>query len=343
MKVSSHPLMTQVARLNWWAACIAGGILLSLGACAPPREGDPISGLRVLGEAGRQPGQFSRPRAVGITSRSELVVIDRTGRIQVLDLATGGFLHQWWLDDFENGTPTGLAIDPLDDTLWIADTHYHRVLQYNVAGELLFVFGEEGIDRGQFLFPTDVAVSPDGGILWVTDYGRRNRVMKFTRQGEYLTEFGEEEWHNADLNRPQSIVTSPDGLELFVIDAGNSRVNVYNHDGELLRRIGLAGDQPGQLKYPMDIALGADGLLYIAEYENCRISRFTLDGEFRGTWGEPGRVPGRLFAPWGVAIGPRGQMVIADTNNQRLQVIDRPDRHFTLGAPTRIARVEGAE
>ncbi|MCC5877716.1 MAG: hypothetical protein JJU11_15960 [Candidatus Sumerlaeia bacterium] len=331
------------ARRIWWAGSVAGCMVALLLGCAPPREGDPISGLRVIGEAGRQPGQFSRPRAVGITSNLDLVVIDRTGRIQVFDLPSGEFTRQWWLDEFENGTPTGLSIDPTDDTLWIADTHYHRILQYNVEGDLLFSFGEEGIDRGQFLFPTDVGVSPDGKILWVTDYGRRNRVMKFTREGEYIMEFGEEEWHNADLNRPQSIVTSPDGLELFVIDAGNSRVNVYNHDGELLRRIAMEGDEPGRLKYPMDISLGPDGLLYIAEYENCRISRFSFDGEFHGSWGKPGRFEGSLFAPWGVAIGPGGQMVIADTNNQRLQVIDRPDRHFSVVSSTSIAMAEEEE
>lgn len=310
-------------------------VALTLG-CAPPREGDPVSGLRIIGDAGRQPGQFSRPRAVGITSRSELVVIDRTGRIQVFDLKSGDFIRQWWLDEFENGTPTGLSIDPTDDSLWIADTHYHRILQYSVEGDLLFSFGEEGTGLGQFLFPTDVGVSPDGETLWVTDYGMRNRVMKFTRHGEYIMEFGEEEWHTADLNRPQSIVTSRDGSELFVIDAGNSRVNVYNHEGELVRRIAMEGNDPGRLKYPMDISLGPDGLLYIAEYENCRISRFTTDGEFRGSWGSPGRFDGFLFAPWGVAIGPSGEMVIADTNNQRVKVINQPERHFR-GSTTTVA------
>lgn len=305
--------------------------LLFAAACSPaPPGSEHISGLRIIGEAGRQGGQFSRPRAVAATAAGEVVVIDRTGRVQVLDLEGGRYLRHWWLDDYENGTPTGISVDPVDDSLWIADTHYHRVLQYDTAGNLLSSFGEEGSGPGQFVFPTDVAPSPDGRILWVTDYGVRNRVMKFSREGDFLGEWGEEQWENADIDRPQSIVTSPDGGLLFVIDAGNSRVNVYDHDGNTLHRIGRAGHLPGELKFPLDIALGPDGLLYVMEYENCRVSRFTQEGEYRGSWGEPGTRPGQFYTPWGLALAPTGEMVIADTNNQRLQLLREPHRHFTM-------------
>lgn len=327
--------------LRWGVLVGLAALLLPLGCSPAPPGSESISGLRLVGTPGRQGGQFSRPRAVAATAGGELVVIDRTGRIQVFDLASGEYLRHWWLDEYENGTPTGLSVDPVDDTLWLADTHYHRVLQYDTHGNLVSSFGEEGSGPGQFVFPTDVAPSPDGSVLWVTDYGVRNRVMKFSRSGEFLGEWGERQWENADLDRPQSIVASPDGARLFVIDAGNSRVNVYDHEGNTLFRIGRAGHHPGELKFPLDIALGPDGLLYVMEYENCRVSRFTQDGEFRGVWGEPGTRPGQFFTPWGIALAPTGEMIIADTNNQRLQLLRDPQRHFLMEPRPRVATAGG--
>lgn len=286
---------------------------------------------RVVGALGRQPGQFSKPRAVCVTKEGQAVVIDRTGRVQILDARTGEFIRQWRLLAWENGTPTGASPDPLGNTVWIADTHYHRILHYDLEGNLLLAFGSEGEQPGSMVFPTDVCPSPDGATLWVTDYGRRNRVIQFTRTGEFLREWGEEMWENAEVDRPQAISVSPDGQHLYVVDAGNCRINVYTPEGVLVRHISGPGIEEGRLKYPLDLAVAADGSLYIIEYESSRISRFSAEGEFLGSLGGPGRGPGQFFTPWGGALSPDGALIIADTGNNRLQWLDRPAEAMAAG------------
>jgi DNA-binding beta-propeller fold protein YncE len=308
--------------------------LLSLGGCR--QSGDASTEVEVLGSVGRQPGQFSKPRAVVVTSRDELVVLDRTGRVQVFDLAGNEFLRQWRLPAYENGTPTGISIDN-DDTLWIADTHYNRVLHYDIAGTLLSQFGERGENPGQLVFPTDVCPDPDGKTVWVTDYGRRNRVMQFTREGEFVKEWGEELYESADLNRPMAVAVSPDGAEIFVADAGNHRINVYNREGSLTRTISEMGTEPGHLKFPYDLAMNPDGSMYVMEYGNNRVSHFTAAGDFLGCWGTAGSAKGAFAAPWGCAVGPHGDLIVADTNNQRLQILREPTEAF---APTDKALAE---
>lgn len=292
------------------------------------RPGRTKSKAEVIGHLGRQPGQFSRPRAITVTSKGEMAVVDRTGRLQILDLASGEFLRQWRFPAWDNGTPTGITADPTDDSIWVADTHYNRVLRYSPEGTLLSQFGKAGEEPGHFVFPTDVCPDPDGRHVWVTDYGRRNRVMQFTRDGEFVMEFGTELFVNADLDRPQALTLTPDGRELLVVDAGNHRINVYDREGRLRRHIGTAGSGPGQLKYPYDIAMAPDGSLYVAEFGNHRVSRFAADGSFLGLLGRPGTESGEFASPWGVALGPDGTLAIADTNNQRLQIVRRPDRSF---------------
>jgi len=287
--------------------------------------------VEILGSFGRQPGQFMKPRAIEFTREGHVIVIDRTGRVQRIDPRTGDIHARWTLELHENGTPTGMKIDPRDGTVWIADTHYQRILQYDQDGNLLFSFGEEGSGPGQMIFPTDVQPDPHDGTLWVVEYGLRSRVMHFTAEGEFIKEWGSEEFEYSVLDRPMALTLDSEG-RIFIVDAVNHRVVVYNRDGELLWTFGEPGREPGKMRYPYDLAVGEDGMLYVCEYGNSRISRWTPEGEFLGVWGTVGFGAGQLASPWGVAYDGSSRLAIADTLNERIQIIDRPARHFSIPA-----------
>jgi len=292
--------------------------------------GTGVSGVEVLGSVGRQPGQFAKPRGLAFTNDNLLYVIDRSGRVQLMNPGTGDVVSRWELPEWSNGTPTGATVDLDGQALWIADTHYQQILRYNTEGELVCRWGEDGTDPGQLIFPTDIAPDPDGETVWICEYGLRARVMQFTRDGEFLKEWGSEEYEYTDLQRPMAITVSEDGL-IYLADAGNHRIQVYDREGNLVNMWGEPGTEPGQLKYPYDMAFAPDGTLYICEYGNSRISRFTPDGEYLGSWGMPGYRVGELNTPWGLAVAPDGTLAIADTSNGRVQLIERPDRRFTRG------------
>jgi len=318
---------------GWARVATAAAFAAVLLASCARHDAAPPEPARLIGSIGRQPGQFSKPRAVAVSQAGELVVVDRSGRVQVLDLATGKYLRKWSLPAYANGTPTGVSMDPNDDTLWVADTHYQRILHYDLNGRLLHRFGTRGTDPGQMIFPTDVCPSPDGRTLWVTEFGLRCRVMRFTREGAFLGEWGSGEYEYEDVERAQAAVAAPDG-RIFVADAGRHRVLIFNAEGEPVGSWGEPGEAPGQLSYPYDLAFDGEGMLYICEYGNSRISRFSPDGRFLGSWGVPGYRPGELFTPWGVAVAPNGAVVVADTNNSRIQVLDHPAQAFAKAGAT---------
>ena len=66
----------------------------------------------------------------------------------------------------EAGKPVGLSFAP-DGNLYVADTHYHRVVVFTPAGKLIHQFGSFGETDGCFIYPTDVAFAGDGRILSV--------------------------------------------------------------------------------------------------------------------------------------------------------------------------------
>lgn len=313
-------------------ACIAGAVWLACANLVSCRGHDPARGVRVLGKRGTQPGQFSKPRAVAVAPGNKLVVIDRSGRFQSFDLDSGKYLGKTMLPAYSNGTPTGMSVDPRDGTLWIADTHYQRILRYDADGNLLQQFGEVGTGPGQMIFPTDVCADPVEDVLWVTEYGEKNRLIKFTRDGRFLEEWAGAAWQETELLRPMAVEVDSRG-RILVADAGHHRINIYDRAGNLTGHIGKPGSGPGEMKYPYDISIAPDGSLYVCEYGNCRVSHFTAEGRFLDSWGGPGGAPGELYSPWGVCVGPGGDVIVADTNNNRLQHIPNPATVFARVEP----------
>ena len=89
--------------------------------------------------------------------------------------------------------------------------------------------------------------------------------------------------------------------------------------------IGTLGTEPGQFQKPRNLAVAADGTLYVADTENHRIQHLKTDGTVLQVWGSfadasKGAAPGGTFyEPWGIALAPDGSVFVADTWNHRIQ------------------------
>jgi DNA-binding beta-propeller fold protein YncE len=82
---------------------------------------------------------------------------------------------------------------------------------------------------------------------------------------------------------------------------------------------------PGQFSRIRALALGPDGLLYVADACNHRIQVFTRDGQLVRVLGEPGEGPGQLSYPYDLAFGKLGEasmLYVAEYGNHRVQKFD---------------------
>lgn len=299
---------------------LLGSFLLSAGCSTETDEyGVALLPARLsFGAAGLGMGQFNYPRGIALDPQREAIyIVDKAARIQRFDL-DGQPVLQWRMPEWENGKPTGLSVSP-DGRVFVADTHYHRIMVYDADGKELFRFGEYGEGPGQFIYPTDVAFGPNGHI-YVTEYGGNDRIQVFSEDGEHLFMFGEFGEEDGQFNRPQSIAFNADQTELFITDAVNHRIVVTDPQGELLRSFGQFGRQVGFLAYPYGLELLDDGTLLICEFGNNRIQRFTPQGESLGAWGGVGTEEGRLQYPWGLA-GKGDRVYVVDSGNNRVQMI----------------------
>lgn len=350
------PALPPASRQTVRACAHAGLLALALtvlSGCEPAtREGGALEVVRTLGERGAFPGQFAYPRAIEGDGES-LWVVDKEARVQQIDPESGRCGVWWRMPEYALGKPTGLTVGPAtlpDGTvgraLYVADTHYHRVLVYplprdhpgratEITPQPIAAFGSIGTEPGQFIYPTDVAVLTDdrGRVerLYVSEYGGNDRVSAFDAEYNHLFSFGTLgdglDPGAVEFSRPQSMVIDPERRELILADACNHRLGRFTLEGELIGWVGSpdpGADAPIRFDFPYGLQLLEDSTLLVTEFGAARLQRVDpATGGSLGVFGVAGRGEGELATPWSAVVGGRVTYVL-DSGNNRVVVTRLP-------------------
>ncbi len=356
-----------VGRCAIVAALVLGVVLapaaLMQGCSRAAPSGGPLVVTRTVGEVGTAPGQFSYPRCLDSDGKT-LWVIDKLARVQRLDPETGDSLGGWRMPQWQIGKPAGVTAwraagaSDADVLVFVADTHYHRVMIYRAGpidengddensptGELVGQFGSFGAGPGQFIYTTKVAILPsaDGSRierLYVGEYGGNDRIgiwepktpggLDFEFKRTFGAFGGGREKEPLQFNRPQSLVVDVARRELIVSDACNHRVGRLTLEGELIAWYGGGasgqdpGQGPGEFNYPYGVTILDDGSLMVVEFGNSRVQRIDLaTGKSLGIMGQRGRLKGELATPWASAVVGETLFVL-DSGNNRIVGFDVP-------------------
>jgi hypothetical protein len=127
--------------------------------------------------------------------------------------------------------------------------------------------GSAGSSSDQFNAPFDVAVSPDGQGIVVSDSGN-HRIQSFTKGGTFTGSSGKKGNGLGQFNHPKGLAFGS-GVEqfLFVADSDNNRVVVDNGTS------GTNGTAPGQFQGALNLCSGSRGV-YVADTGNNRVQLF---------------------------------------------------------------------
>jgi len=179
-----------------------------------------------------------------------------------------------------------LALDVDFQRVFVVDTGEKKVKVFDNKGNFLYAFPE---GSPALLNPTGIALDEARQEVLVSDYGDPSgsfkpkvppRVMIFGYGGNYLGQI------DSNPATPEYFFSKPQGLgvdglgHIFVADALLGKVIVFSREsGTGIKTFGSPGDQPGQLKLPLDLFLDhATGDVFVTSNMTGRVEVFRAAG-----------------------------------------------------------------
>jgi len=216
--------------------------------------------------------------------------------------------------NIELGQVASVAVDARGHLL-VLHRGPQALLEFDTEGRFVRGFGADLFQRAHSL-----TIDADGNF-WITDVAEHT-VTKLDAEGRVLMTLAH------PFEEPTDVAVAPDG-SLFVTQGhtrGEPKVLKFGADGTLLKSWGGRGTLPWQLAVAHSIAIGDDGLVYVADRENRRIQVFDLDGEFVKGWVYRGMACGLTLANGRIYMttGFDGQIVALDMNGRVQGVTGRP-------------------
>ncbi len=229
--------------------------------------------------------------------------------------------------------PHGMFVEP-DGSVWVTDAvgyapvpdgWGHVIYKFSPQGEVLMTLGERGVagdGPGHFNKPSDILVAPDGHIFVADghDAGGNNRIVKLSPGGDFVLAWGETGEEPGQFQDPHALAMDSRG-RLFVGDRGNSRIQIFDQEGELLDVWTQFGRPSGLFIDQNDVLYSADsesntrrnpGVLrgiYIGSAATGEVTDFILDPEpdpdNSGTSGAEGIAVDAEGNLYGAEVGPR--------------------------------------
>uniref|UniRef100_A0A8D0LR78 Peptidyl-glycine alpha-amidating monooxygenase n=1 Tax=Sus scrofa TaxID=9823 RepID=A0A8D0LR78_PIG len=174
--------------------------------------------------------------------------------------------------------PHGLSIDK-DGNYWVTDVALHQVFKLDPDSKEapLLILGQSmqpGSDQNHFCQPTDVAVDPDTGTIYVSDGYCNSRIVQFSPSGKYITQWGEESTGDSpkpgQFSVPHSLALVPHLGQLCVADRENGRIQCFKTDTkEFVREIKHAsfGRNVFAISYVSGLLFAVNGKPYFEDQE----------------------------------------------------------------------------
>ena len=171
-----------------------------------------------------------------------------------------------------------------------------------------------GALSGKMHKPINMTIDKDG-TKYITDTVR-SIILVYSADNKFIKVIGD-----GKKFKPSDVLVTGD--KLFVTDLAHHQIHILDKSsGEVLKSIGKAGSDKGQLFYPTNLALGPNNHIYVSETGNFRVQEFTLEGEHVKSYGKVGTGLGNFARPKGIDLDREGRMHVVDAAFENVQIID---------------------
>jgi DNA-binding beta-propeller fold protein YncE len=257
--------------------------------------------------------QLREPYGVVLDSRNNLYLVDRLNqRVRMVDAETGtirtvaGNGSKTFSGDggpaVEAGLvePNGIALDPAERRLYIADVAGHRIRAVDLSTRIISTFAGTGAakhdgdggpaDKASVWGARAVDVAPDGTVYIIEREGNRLRGVDpetgiiSTRAGTGKKGFTGDGGPAiaCTFNGPKELAVDRAG-NVWIVDTENHAIRVFDPKTGLIRTAAGTGKPGGggdggsalaaTLDRPHGVAVGPDGSFWIGDTHNNRVRR----------------------------------------------------------------------
>jgi DNA-binding beta-propeller fold protein YncE len=262
------------------------------------------------GTYGSGPGEFMQAMGIAVSAAGDVYVADASNlRVSEFDpdlsdcaaTPNGGWVQDFGVGHF-TGDLRGVAIDPVNDLLYVVDAQAGRVEEFNLSGTWITQFGSLGTGPGQFQ-DGGRQVTVDGqGNVWVADYSDY-RFEEFTSAGVFEAAYPQPAEPPAPgfLSETRGVAVNPTDGTVWVADAWNDRFQEFAPDGAFDATYGHRGSTaPYGLDYPRGIGVDpVTGDVWVADTRDYYIRIYAENGTYLTSLGSglDSNAPGSFEAP----------------------------------------------
>jgi DNA-binding beta-propeller fold protein YncE len=122
-----------------------------------------------------------------------------------------------------------------------------------------------------------------------------------------------------ELSEPRGVAVDARGT-IYVADTKNSRIEVFDGVGHLVRQFGGKGPGLSEFNEPCGVAVDSQGDLWVADTWNNRIVHYAAEGQPVSAIGQPDIA---FFGPRAVVVSNKNFVYVADTGNKKIVRFDR--------------------
>jgi DNA-binding beta-propeller fold protein YncE len=235
---------------------------------------------------------------------------------------TGKLLRHWGDGEFDNRAH-GIHASP-DGFIYTVNDNQHCIKKYTPTGQLVMTIGKEYDAAPKwsgrpFNRPTNMAISPNTGDVYVTDGYGNSRVHRYAPDGQHIVSWGDAGVAPGEFQIPHNVVVDRDE-NVYVTDRENNRLQVFDRDGKLQH---IWRD----IYRPQALCMGRDGVFYVGEMLNMpglsdhpglghRLNVFNRDGDRLARIGDSklGDGPSEFIAPHGFGVDSKGNLYVGEVS-----------------------------